>query len=568
MQVQVLDANGNPFPGASVQANATTYINVGQTAITDATGIVTLENVPPTTISLKATTADDQIAVDGVDGVTSPSVTMNLVPLTTPVNGTGGFDVNNGTTGWTGGTVETISKRDNIVLKRDDGLVVFTDYSPDVQTAYKSFSLINSAQSVYIVYMFQTDEFPGGFFGTQYNDYYSITIRADDGNTTSVFHSMNELGAGAFDANGATQWYTIQMPVSSVASFVEFDVAVSNVADALYQSQVIVSNVGVCDQCAACTDCPSLARCQDICLNPPLNSCAFYEACAEATLNCGPSGFPLAYGQQTCNKFQNSFDQFSAVGQTWFLNTEQCLQQALVPLLSCDGLCNAVQETGFNSIPGCYNYNNFCSLEGMDYALILTTLKDDLYRNSLKQAVVLQQGCSKQIVATIVAAIQSKVADAATGGDIVQDLSDAVSLAIALIFYQTLNSNGALPDIPTSVKYIQQVYNTAVDYTIDDPNLLAMDFLRYRAYNTLSWIAAVGTIPPAWIDFAAYEGLQFYDTYPDPGNPPIPVRLDHLYATMEGVYVNGANTLGDSTGWLGDLYTFYADWQRSGVASG
>jgi hypothetical protein len=91
MQVQVFDANGNPFPGASVQANATTYINVGQTAITDSTGIVTLENVPPTTISLKATTADDQIAVDGVDGATSPSVTMNLVPLTTPVNGTGGF---------------------------------------------------------------------------------------------------------------------------------------------------------------------------------------------------------------------------------------------------------------------------------------------------------------------------------------------------------------------------------------------------------------------------------------------------------------------------------------------
>jgi hypothetical protein len=109
------------------------------------------------------------------------------------------FNVNNGTTGWTGGTVETISKRDNMVLKRDDGLVVFTDYSPDVQTAYKSFFLMNSAQSVYIVYMFQTDEFPGGFFGTQYNDYYSITIRADDGNTTSVFHSMNELGAGAFD---------------------------------------------------------------------------------------------------------------------------------------------------------------------------------------------------------------------------------------------------------------------------------------------------------------------------------------------------------------------------------
>jgi hypothetical protein len=143
------------------------------------------------------------------------------------------------------------------------------------------------------------------------------------------------------------------------------------------------------------------------------------------------------------------------------------------------------QDT-YKSDLACYNYNNFCSLEGMDYVLILTTLKDDLYRNSLKQAVVLQQGCAKQIVDTIVATIQAKVADAAAGGNIAQDLIDAASLAIALIFYQKLNSNGALPDIPTAVKYIQQDYNTAVDFGFGDPNRLAMDFLRYRAYNTWS----------------------------------------------------------------------------------
>ena len=150
MQVQILDTGGNPAADITTATNAATYVNVGQAATTDATGYVAFHNVQDTTISLKATTADNSIAVDSLAGGSSLPVVMTPVSLLPPLPGGDGFDVNNGTSGWTGRTVKTISKRHSHILKREIGLTVFTDYSPDLQMAYKSFNLESKVLSVFL----------------------------------------------------------------------------------------------------------------------------------------------------------------------------------------------------------------------------------------------------------------------------------------------------------------------------------------------------------------------------------------------------------------------------------
>jgi hypothetical protein len=196
----VLDAKGAPVPGVTVSANATTYPGVSQVGTTDINGMVTFMNLAPTSIGLTARTSDNSIAVAGV-AATINTVTLNLLPFA-PASNTTDFAISNGTTGWTGGFNEVLT-----VSKRDTVLAVSTDGQYDIQMASSQPKVYPFTKTVYIKYQFQTDEVPGGYFGTQYNDYYVITIRTNAGGYASVSHSMNELGLGAFDANGATDWY-------------------------------------------------------------------------------------------------------------------------------------------------------------------------------------------------------------------------------------------------------------------------------------------------------------------------------------------------------------------------
>src|SRR5437660_11912620 len=66
------------------------------------------------------------------------------------------------------------------------------------------------------------------------------------------------------------------------------------------------------------------------CFDPVPNTCSFYSDCLESRLNCGPSGYPIGYGLNYCNKFSAARSKMSAAGQTWVTNTMLCLQRDLV----------------------------------------------------------------------------------------------------------------------------------------------------------------------------------------------------------------------------------------------
>lgn len=158
MPVLILNPDETPAEGVQIEANATVYPGLTGSCITDASGKCTIENLPGTTIGLVARKEDNSIAVNGL-APTTVEVTLKLLPFVDSKPGAS-FGVDNGTAGWTGGTVQQSLK-----VKRDTTLVVSTGGQYTIQTASNSFPASTGTKKVYIKYRFITSEVPGGFFG-------------------------------------------------------------------------------------------------------------------------------------------------------------------------------------------------------------------------------------------------------------------------------------------------------------------------------------------------------------------------------------------------------------------
>ncbi|KAK3370631.1 hypothetical protein B0H63DRAFT_454787 [Podospora didyma] len=414
MPVLVVDELGAPVIGITVTASATVFPGIEQSGTTDSTGVLKLTNLAPTTIGLFTQNADNKIGINGV-AATSGTVTVKLIPFLAASNTTD-FNTSDGLSGWTGGTVKDVA-----VVKRDTILAVATNGRPDLQTAHAEPKVYPFSKSVYIKYKFQTAEVPGGYFGTQYNDYFLVSIRSNTGGSTAISRSMNELGLGAFDSSGATDWFTLtlDLPLAPApkTDWVEFNVGVSNVADSLLDSQIIVDKIGdlTCDQCGSCETCPGDPMCQPTCKTPPEKSCAFYSDCAEAALRCGPTGYPLAYGRKNCLAFQGDLLKFTAAGQTFIWATMHCLQVKLRDAIVCDSKCPAVFDAAFASHPACYVDSGFCDLPPEDWWQLIKTVNTDLVsRKSLEQMIQTSQACAGKMLDKIDAAVQGYLDKALT----------------------------------------------------------------------------------------------------------------------------------------------------------
>lgn len=117
------------------------------------------------------------------------------------------------------------------------------------QSASYTFTSSEDVCAVKLRYRFVTSEVPGGFFGSQFNDYFSVSIRAENtGESVFEANSMNGLGLAAFDSSsGSTAWReTILALKEDFFVFndkVQVDLTVANVADGLFDSSVIVDFV-------------------------------------------------------------------------------------------------------------------------------------------------------------------------------------------------------------------------------------------------------------------------------------------------------------------------------------
>ena len=99
---------------------------------------------------------------------------------------------------------------------------------------------------VVLDYQFITSEVPGGYFGSQFNDYFNVSLRSQSGaGVAQETASMNGLGRAAFNDSGETQFRQIILPVDSEGDIVQVDVAVANVADGILDSQVVLDSISL-----------------------------------------------------------------------------------------------------------------------------------------------------------------------------------------------------------------------------------------------------------------------------------------------------------------------------------
>jgi hypothetical protein len=247
LRVEVEDPAGGPAAAAEVTLRLADDKGVGASAATVA-GEVQFDNLPDRTFLLEARSPGGAIGSAGAAPADSSSVTLQLLGLLppSPVDNT---DFSLGTGGWSVGdapvTIAPHSEDDAIQLGRgatlDDDLTLTTEGEGPVSVS-RSFVAGEETRSVKVRYRFVTSEIPGGFFGTQFNDYFSVSIRSPSV-TVSEANSMNGMGQGAFDEGGATEWREETLAPIAPGDTIQLDVTVANVADDHWQSAVIVDFV-------------------------------------------------------------------------------------------------------------------------------------------------------------------------------------------------------------------------------------------------------------------------------------------------------------------------------------
>ncbi|CAF1282080.1 unnamed protein product [Adineta steineri] len=379
MPVRILHANGSAAAGVIVNFNLTDNPRVGQSGVTDDYGMLIFDHVPPLTISIFAHTKDNQIGLAGV-APSNSRIDLTLIPF------------NDG-------------KKMNELENRE--YLQVTTLGETLQTISRTFMTESNGNEAFVEYQFVTSEVPGGYFGSQFNDYFSVTLRSDKGQYITKTDSMNGLGLGAFNfSTGETAWNNLTLPVGFVPERIRFDIGVSNVGDGAFQSLVNIRKYGS-DHCAdcekECVKCTSDPMCRDTCINPPMQTCTFYIDCLEAKAPCGSNGYALKYGMKNCIKFSNTIKSFTSQGQTWVWNTMNCLQKALVmPLRNCEKDCSKLLKIAFDSHPECYVNSGICDLDPDEWLTLLGVVGKDLFSlDSIIQALKTGSMCIPRILERI-----------------------------------------------------------------------------------------------------------------------------------------------------------------------
>jgi hypothetical protein len=294
LRVVVLNESNQLVTGAVVTAKLGDDQRITATATT-VNGQVTFTNFPDRTIILDAAASGNRFATVATNGGAG-TAQVKLKGLSAP-SSVNNNDISLGTAGWEIGSapVNVIPHDEGSTgtaqsLYADKSTQAATDLDPDVlraerqeksrvqeqqqqtpvqstdptataagaanqdlqlntsgegpETMSRTFQTQPGTKNVKVRYRFITSEIPGGYFNTQYNDYFAVTIRSKNGGgSISDGNSMNQLGLAAFDAQGATAWRETSLPVAKEGDTVQVDITVANVADGAFDSQVVVDFV-------------------------------------------------------------------------------------------------------------------------------------------------------------------------------------------------------------------------------------------------------------------------------------------------------------------------------------
>ena len=290
LNVSIKDENNQPASGALVTARLGDDKEVKATA-TSVSGSVSFQNLPNRTIVLEASASGNRIASVATTG-SAFFEELKLKGFNAPST-IDNNDLSQGTAGWNIGTapvliipheegtfipledptaqsssIQSLSAQSS-TLSRAERAAQFaansTSTSPEIlplaleegdqdlvlntsgegpESISRTFEIEEGVQEIKVRYKFITSEVPGGYFGTQYNDYFNVSIRSQGaGGSASESQTMNGMGLSSFDAGGATDWREFTLPVNEAADTIQVDLTVANVADGLFDSLLVVDVV-------------------------------------------------------------------------------------------------------------------------------------------------------------------------------------------------------------------------------------------------------------------------------------------------------------------------------------
>lgn len=260
LRVNLVNANGTAFTQMATVVAALSDDPKVSAQASASTGSVTFFNLPARTILIKAKGINNEIGTAGVIG-SQGIVTVKM----TAFNAASTIDNNDfslGAAGWVTGTspVSIVTHKEiipgffttaDLAVKGvsansivDQDMMLGTSGLGE-QTVSRTFATSADTTAVKIRYRFITSEVPGGYFGSQFNDYFRVSLRSQTGgDAESETNSMNGLGLAAFNfSSGETNWREVTLDVDTAGDTIQADVAVANVGDGAFQSQVVIDFV-------------------------------------------------------------------------------------------------------------------------------------------------------------------------------------------------------------------------------------------------------------------------------------------------------------------------------------
>jgi hypothetical protein len=105
-------------------------------------------------------------------------------------------------------------------------------------------------------------------------------------------------------------------------------------------------------------------------------ACEYY-ACreAQATNQCGDTGYYIAHGYKYCNRLiQVASPRMSPAGQRWLEDGRDCLMHFIETEISSDEQCRSLRDRAYASHPDCYVDHGFCDLPFRDWLALFATI--------------------------------------------------------------------------------------------------------------------------------------------------------------------------------------------------
>ena len=233
LTVRLINPDGTAF---TQQATVLAILSDDQSVraeLTTTSGLVTFPNMPARTILIKAKGASNQTGSAGIIG-TSGSVTVKMNGFK-PVSSIQNNDFSLGTAGWETGTspVAIVSHQEEIFsfFQKGPAITAAMNLVPSAtslvdqdlqlntsgegeQSVSRTFAVSEGTTAVRIRYRFITTEVPGGYYGSQFNDYFRVSLRTQQGGGSEGENTaMNSLPISAFTGGGSTDWREVTLNV-------------------------------------------------------------------------------------------------------------------------------------------------------------------------------------------------------------------------------------------------------------------------------------------------------------------------------------------------------------------